>query len=297
MFMHAHHWLICSCAVGLLLACDTDGTGGSDTDTGATSGSETSGDTSGSDTSGDATDATDSDASDSDTTDGSDSDGETDETTGPVGACSDVPCADQMILDLSLQTTVSAGAIGNNSEGDDWLTTVDATAGGTMGASMNPWVYLRLTADGAQRVDIDDESALTSTEWHIAAKRYGLRINSGSSGPGCVMSTALAAGSYAEVDSAPDSAQWQEEAFYDNTCTLIEDGSGLPGSPNYALGAWWGYNGCVTTTGIPFVLDLGDEGMIKLVVEAYYQSGQEDCNQNGAMGMGSGNLTWRWRFL
>lgn len=296
-------WLLW-CGLGLALACGDSDTG--DSDSGETTGAETTGaETTGEETTGDQTDGTTDGGTDdttvgTDDTTGSDSDASSSDsegTTGPVGACSDVPCAEQMLLDLSLQAKVSEGAVENSEDGSDWLTTVDATAGGTMGATTNPWVYIRFTSEGAQRVDIDDEAALASLEWHIAAKRYGVRINSGSGGPGCVAAAAFDAGTYDAITDVPDGATWREEAFYDEGCTLVEDGSGLPGSPDYALGSWWGYMGCVTTTGVPFILDLGDEGMVKLVVESYYQTGQEDCNQNGAMGTGSGNLTWRWQYL
>ncbi len=33
------------------------------------------------------------------------------------------------------------------------------------------------------------------------------------------------------------------------------------------------------------------------MVESYYESGQTDCNETGAMGSGSANFTWRWSFL
>ena len=55
--------------------------------------------------------------------------------------------------------------------------------------------------------------------------------------------------------------------------------------------------GCVATTGVPYLLQLDDGRIMKLKVEAYYTSGQDSCNAHGSMGSGSGNFTWRWRFL
>ena len=53
---------------------------------------------------------------------------------------------------------------------------VDATAGGIMDAPTNPWIYLRFTPEGLRKVEVDDLQALESTDWDIAAKRFGLDI-------------------------------------------------------------------------------------------------------------------------
>ncbi|PRP94836.1 HmuY family protein [Enhygromyxa salina] len=205
-------------------------------------------------------------------------------------------CEDALILDLSLQEKVAEGAVSSTEDGDDWLSSVDASAGGTMAAAMNPWVYMRFGDAGLEKVEIDDYAALSSDAWDIAAKRFGIRANSGNSGPGMV-GVAAAAGSYADVDVAPDPSSFAIEDFYTDDCVLIEDMSGLPGNPAYAMANWWGYAGCVTTSNQVFVLSLPDDRMVKLTVEAYYAEGQAACNENGTMGSGSAEMTWRWRFL
>ncbi|WAS99414.1 HmuY family protein [Nannocystis punicea] len=208
-----------------------------------------------------------------------------------------VPCIDAAIQDLSLHDDkVSDAEVSNERDDADWVSRVDASAGGTMGAAQNPWVYLRFTDDGLERVDLDDVAALESGAWDIAAKRYGIRANSGSSGPSCV-TVAAPAGDYAGLDAAPPDAEFAPEHYYDDACALQEDGSGLPGSPAYRMAGWWGYTGCVTTTGFPFALRLADGRTVKLVVEAYYEQGQADCNDNGTMGIGAALMTWRWSFL
>lgn len=217
----------------------------------------------------------------------------------PPGSCAlvEVPCADAAVQDLSLQDDkVSDVDIANTRDGDDWVSTVDASAGGTMGASMNPWVYLRFGDDGLTRVDLDDVSAIDSAAWDIAAKRYGVRVNSGTSGGSCVAVAELA-GAYADVAAAPAADAFAIESYYDDACTLIEDGSGLPGNPDFRMKHWWGYTGCVTTTNVPFAVRLADGRHLKLVIEAYYQEGQDACNASGAMGTGSAIMTWRWSFL
>ncbi|PCC75215.1 HmuY protein [Nannocystis exedens] len=209
----------------------------------------------------------------------------------------EVPCVDAAIQDLSLvDDKVSDAEVTSEQDGADWVSRIDASAGGTMAAAMNPWVYLRFTDDGLERVDLDDVAALESGAWDIAAKRFGIRVNSGSSGPSCV-TVATPAGDYADLDAAPPDAEFAPEDYYDDACALQEDGSGLPGSPAYRMASWWGYTGCVTTTGFPFALRLADGRTVKLRVEAYYETGQADCNENGTMGTGAALMTWRWSFL
>ena len=212
------------------------------------------------------------------------------------GLCGALACEDALALDLSLQEAVSAGAVSSIQVGDDWVSEVDATAGGTMAAPTNPWVYLRFGVDGLEKVEIDDFAALSSGAWDIAAKRFGVRVNSGSSGPGCV-EVAAVDGAFAEVDEAPDPTSFAAEDFYDDSCVLVEDMSGQPGSAAFAMAGWWGYAGCVTTTGQVYVLSLADGQLVKLTVEAYYGEGQTACNEDGAMGSGSAEMTWRWRYL
>jgi hypothetical protein len=218
---------------------------------------------------------------------------------GPVDGCSLVEpaCIDAAIQDLSLQDDkVSDGAVASAKDGGDWVSQVDASAGGTVDAPMNPWVYLRFTDDGLEKVTLDDVAALASAGWDVAAKRYGVRANSGASGPSCV-TVAAPGGSYADVTAAPDASEFAAESFYTDECVLIEDGTDLPGSPDYRMAGWWGYNGCVTTTAAPFVLRLADGRAVKLVVESYYGAGQDACNEAGAMGTDAAHMTWRWSFL
>ncbi len=230
------------------------------------------------------------------------SDQTTDQTTGqttgsPPEGCAalPVPCTDAAIQDLSLQEKLSEGTVEGARDGDDWVVRVDATAGGTMNAAMNAWLYLRFTDDGLEKVAVDDITALTSSDWDIAAKRYGIRVNSGSSGPSCV-TVAGAGADYAALAEAPAVAAFATERYYTEDCTLIASEDTL-GDPSYLMAAWWAYEGCVKTTGAPFVLRLADGRALKLVVEAYYAEGQAACNDSNAMGTGSAMMTWRWRFL
>ncbi len=297
-----------------LTACDDGGDGDGDASTGDASGSTTDADSSPTDPTtetptdptGDTTtgdpDPTDPGTETGDPTDDpSDTDDpdDTDDTTG-ADVCDEeegVPCEDQMILDLGLVSgTVSSGSISSTADGEGWVSQVDATAGGIVEAPNNPWTYLRFTDDGLEQVEVDDIEALTSGAWHIAAKRFGVRLNSGASGPGCVTVASLPDAEFDAVDAVPDDAMMRSEAFYDESCSIVDDGSGAGGA-NYALTPWWFYPGCVGVTYVPFVIALEDGRHVKFMVESYYESGQEACNTDGSMGMGSANFTWRWAFL
>ena len=210
----------------------------------------------------------------------------------------DVTCVDEMILDLALHgDKVSAGTVETETSDNDFITYVDATAGGFMEAANNPWVYLRFTPTGAEKVEIDDETALESMEWDLSLKRYILRLNGGNSGPSCVSSTTLLEASSDDVSEVPEGLTFIEDEHYTSDCTIINDSSGLPNSPQVALGAWWTYPGCVATSMLPHIIQLADGSIVKLVVEAYYASGQDNCNTSGAMGTGSANFTLRWSYL
>jgi len=210
----------------------------------------------------------------------------------------DVECVDDIILDLSLHDDkVSEGDVQNSQEGDDWISIVDATAGGFSSATENPFIYLRFDPTGLVKLDIDDETALESMDWHIAARRYIVRLNGGTSGPSCVGAAAIHGTAYEDVTVLPAGSTVAEDRSYDDDCEMIDDGSGLEGSPSVALTPWWSYGNCLETTMVPFVIQLPDESLVKFMVEAYYGSGQDDCNDNGTPGGNSAMFTWRWAYL
>jgi len=209
-----------------------------------------------------------------------------------------VACEDAIVQDLSLHDDlVSDGRVKTTVDGADFVTTIDATAGGLDAAPANPWVYVRFTEDGAERVDIDDETALESMEWHLAARRFILRLNGGSSGPSCVGAAPFLERSYGELDEVPGDVEFVTDAYYTQDCTLINDSSGLEGSPQVALSPWWEYPGCVKTTKVPFLVQLEDGHVIKLRVDQYYAEGQSDCNQSSLPGSDGGTFQITWTYL
>ena len=98
-----------------------------------------------------------------------------------------ISCEDDLFLDLSLQDDkISEGDVVSNQDGNDFVTTVDATAGGYSSATSNPWVYLKFTDNGAEKVDINDEEALTPWIGICHFRRFIIQWNGGVSGPSCV---------------------------------------------------------------------------------------------------------------
>lgn len=210
----------------------------------------------------------------------------------------EVSCQDQMILDLSLHDDkVSEGAVATTADGDDFVTTVDATGGGYNQYTKNPWVYIHFTDQGAEKVEIDDDTALSSMDWDMSLRRFILRLNGGSSGPSCVGAAPLIGQEYADVSAVPDGVSFAPDAYYTGDCTIINDSSGLPGSPQVSMGSWWTYPGCVQTTFTPFLIQQADGRVLKLVVEAYYGDEQAECNNTGSTTASGGYYILRWKFL
>ncbi len=237
---------------------------------------------------------------------GDEDDGSGDDTAGGGlpevdAACTEpqeVECVDQIILDLSLHDDkISEAEVTTDADGDDFVTFVDASAGGYNQSANNPWVYVKFTPSGAERVDIDDESALESMDWDMALRRFIVRLNGGSSGPSCVGAASFLESDYADLDAVPAGVSFAQDAYYTSDCTIVNDSSGLPGSPQVVLAPWWSYAGCVKTSGVPHLVQLADGRVIKLVIEQYYGSGQDDCNDNDTPGEDSGFFSMRWRYV
>lgn len=208
----------------------------------------------------------------------------------------EVQCVDNIVLDLSLQNSVATTNVTTQRESENWVTYVDATAGGFGNSSSNPWIYIRFTESGAEKVEINDNESLESMDWHLAAHRFKMRLNSGSGGPSCVSAAVLLEGDYDSISEVPTDLTFYKDNFYTADCTLIQDSYGL-GSPQVYMSNWWTYDGCVATTGTPFLIQLDDGQVIKLKIEEYYQDGQENCNATNATGTGGGNFKLRWRYL
>jgi hypothetical protein len=231
---------------------------------------------------------------------GADDSGTDDSGTASTAICTEpteVPCQDELVLNLSLHEEVTEGKVTTTVDGDDFLTLVDATAGGFNSASQNPWVYVKFSDAGATRVDIGDETALGSMDWDLSVRRFVLRLNGGSSGPSCVGAAADHSKSYEEITKVPAGISYGLDDYMTEDCSFVNDTSGLEGSPQVVLGPWWEYPGCVATTGTPFYVQLADGHVLKLRVESYYETDQETCNEKGMAVADGGWILLRWRML
>jgi hypothetical protein len=216
-----------------------------------------------------------------------------------AGPPREVPCVDQSIAQLMLRDTVAPGAITDESGSDGaFLHHVDATAGGR--APTESFVYARFGDDGLTKVEVDDEAAFESTDWHIAFRRFVVRVNSGVSGPGSVTVARTAPGTdFESLDAVPADLMFRDEAYFTETCEYVSDGSGI-GSPATALASFWTYAGCVSMTGNVYVIALPSGRHVKLEVVSYYSPEvQATCQESNTISSpsGAGNLRIRWAFL
>ncbi len=130
---------------------------------------------------------------------------------------------------------VSTGAVNVTTAGGVTSGTIDATAGGTAAAADNPYVYLDLMA--GTKLDLTDTASLTSTAWHVAFKRAGIKLNGGDSGPGQVAAAVVNAATLAEVTTAPGALELDDWA--DPDCALI---AGPTGEPATVMSTWYDYD-------------------------------------------------------
>jgi len=212
----------------------------------------------------------------------------------------EVACTDQSISQLMLFEEPSPnGVLSEESNGAVFETVVDASAGGTN--ATQSFVYARFTDQGLQKVPLSDEDAFTSGDWHIAIRRYVLRLNSGVSGPGSVTGARTTPETnFDTLVRAPDGAEvpYRAEQYFTENCDYLSDG-GI-GGPSTALASYWKYQECVQMTGNVFVLALPDGRHVKLQVVAYYAlPNQRVCDETGKVPMpsGAGNIRLRWAFL
>lgn len=224
---------------------------------------------------------------------------------GQAPLCTDpttVACSDQVILAMNFQPDPAPGLIENTANGEGWVSTIDATAGGAFTPTPDSYVYGKFTAFGLEKVDISDEESLDSMDWDIAFRRYVVRINSGDSGPSCVQASRIpGTAAYDDIAEIPDTLSYHVDDTFTDSCEIIPDGSGLPDSPATALSSYWTYPGCVKMTGHVFAIALADGSHLKFTVDDYYSPPvQEQCNTTDTIPMsntGSANFIVRWQFL
>lgn len=235
--------------------------------------------------------------------DGDDSTPTPDDSSVPTEVCTEPvepTCVDEMISDLSFQDEdINEDEVSTETDGADFVTFIDASAGGYGQETRHAWQYIKFTDAGAESVDMTDEDALESMDWDLSARRFILRLNGGSSGPSCVGAAVMGEGySYETLTEVPAGIQFAVDDFYTDDCTLINDSSGLQNSPQTVLSPWWNYSTCVETSGQPFLIQTSSGRVLKLVVENYYDGeGQVECNESGSTREPGGYYRIRWQFL
>lgn len=218
---------------------------------------------------------------------------------GSACAPVDVLCIDQSIATLDLFDTVSPALITEEgTTAGEFLTHIDSTGGGFM--PTQAFVYARFTETGLVKVEITDEDAFTSTDWDISFRRFIIRLNSGVSGPSCVVGARTAGGTtFDGLTAVPDGLSYRTEEYFTGTCDLVPDGSGL-GSPATALSSYWTYEMCVQMAHNVYVVQTAAGRHVKLEVMGFYPPDiQATCDATGSAPMPSmgGNLRIRWAFL
>lgn len=194
-----------------------------------------------------------------------------------------VTCQDQSTQRLNLKMNYSTGTATEETAKLGESTRIDARAGGS--AATESYLYLRFTPQGLERVPVTDEEAFSSLDWDIAVRRFIIRLNSGVSGPSCVVGARTAPGTmFDALTTVPSNLTWRtEQYFMGAACDFEPDPSGI-GGPNAALSSFWSYQMCVQMTGNVYVIHLRDGRYVKFQVVTYYSAAaQATCNSTGSV--------------
>lgn len=213
-----------------------------------------------------------------------------------------VTCEEELVQALNLQAGEVSPQSFTNRVGDESIEVdVDATAGGLVADPRQSYLYARFTADGLEKVALNDVEALASADWDIAFHRYIIRLNGGSSGPSCV--SAVATGeSFDSVNAAP-TAGYQPDDQFTESCVFRADAEAEDpeNEQDYGvvLAPYYDYVGCLQMTGEVFVVELASGEHVKLEVTHFYEDqAQQECNELGSnIPIGSANIQLRYAFL
>jgi hypothetical protein len=168
------------------------------------------------------------------TADTANADTGSDEDVATVGDVSSPPDTDENGCDQQdlveawpLNEELSDGEITTVADGDAFVSTIDASAGGSQASRENAFIYLDLVA-GEQYYQTDLES-LTDDVWVLGFRRTNVRLNSGDSGPGSWEMIRVGDTTFADVTAVPgDDAQWEVDATFDDECGIVLDPIGNP---------------------------------------------------------------------
>lgn len=188
---------------------------------------------------------------------------------------------DQLLKPIAQVSTGAVTVI--KTEGDVRTFYVDATAGGPTGASTKPRVYLNL--DSGARVDIDDVSAETSTDWDLAFKRSVVFSNGGDAGPGAG-GVGFVKKDFAAVSAADEAAAAVGvENFLNDDCEPQLD---RINNPLTAFGEWYDYDtatNVLTPAARVYLVKSASGKLYKLQFLTFY------ANPDGSTGSTGGRFT------
>ncbi len=173
--------------------------------------------------------------------------------------------------------TVSAGTVSSTGSGVI-STVIDASAGGFGNSATEPFVYLQFSGSTVSKVDIGDVDAFASQGWHLALKRYVIKVNSGDSGPGSVRVASVAGAGLDSVTTVPPASDFAEDDWATPACALNVDPLGAPLT---AVGVWYeAQNMILTPLDLVFVLELPGGDHLTLEVASYYAT-PADATESG----------------
>ena len=180
---------------------------------------------------------------------------------------------------LTLLSALTAPAFGKSTtqlDNGDFLTVIDATAGGAFTTEPHDFTYFSFEHQDV--VVLTDAEAAQSAEWHIAFKRSEIRLNGGISGPSNVTGF--------DFTGAEDVVA--EEAFDAITATDIPTADAfIADGPAYAIGEWYSYDSAshrLAVTGHAYELRTANGQFAKFVVDG----------MEGASRADAGRVTFRW---
>jgi hypothetical protein len=156
---------------------------------------------------------------------------------------------------------------------------IDASAGGPALAASNPYIYVNL--ERAQRVDVTDKSARTSTDWDLALKRHVIFTNGGDGGPG--QGGAASVSKPFDQVTAGDAPSLSPESFFDQDCNAKTDQIGALAT---TFSDWYDYDtgtNQLTPKATTYVIKGGTGKTFKVSIQTYYGTADGGTGQAGAL--------------
>ena len=161
-------------------------------------------------------------------------------------------------------------------ENGDFQTVINATAGGAFSTEPHDFTYFSFTS--REVLEITDDQASSSSEWHVAFKRSEIRLNGGVSGPGQISGLNLTDG--------PDIISMDR---FDNinASDIPERESFLSDGPALAINQWYTYDPVthiISAAGNVYELRTANGLSAKFVVDLLEDAGRSDA----------GKISFRW---